>query len=108
MLNGFDKMTINEYALAEKQKSSCIEIESLNKGHASVNDYKQAGTDCIPIQLRTMDDYWINVLKRRPVDFLKIDTEGYEQLVLRGGEAMFEASPPKILYLEWAPAFWKL
>ena len=42
-------------------------------------------------EVRTLrfEDYWINTLRARPIDLVKIDVEGHELSVLRGfGEAL--------------------
>jgi FkbM family methyltransferase len=80
-----------------------MKIEKGNKGHATTHDSLKSG--CIPIEMRTLDDYWQREMGKRRVDFLSVNVEGYELLVLKGGKEMFKANPPKMMYLEWAPDF---
>jgi len=48
------------------------------------------------------------VLRDRPVGILKIDVEGYEELVLRGAEQLLTASArsPRAMYIEVHPYAW--
>jgi len=103
LVNAFPHLAVNEYGLSDAPKSSCMKIEKGNKGHATTHDSLKSG--CVPIQMRTMDDYWKKEMGGRRVDFLSVNVEGYELLVLKGGKEMFKSQPPKMMYMEWAPDF---
>jgi hypothetical protein len=49
----------------------------------------------------TLDHYWNAVLKQRQVSFIKIDVEGHEDLVLKGGKEMFATAPPPFMLVEY-------
>lgn len=43
------------------------------------------------IQTMVFEDYWVQVLQRRPIDIVKIDIEGHELAALRGFGAALQA-----------------
>lgn len=66
----------------------------------SITHYKTARMENISI--RTIDEFSKdNAIQR--IDFLKVDTEGYELQVLAGAEQMLRAQRIRILYIEAAP-----
>ncbi|KAJ1550840.1 hypothetical protein HK096_004694, partial [Nowakowskiella sp. JEL0078] len=50
-----------------------------------------------------LDDYWIQVLKKKRIDMIKMDVEGHEPLVFLGAHQMFTNAPPYIVYSEFQP-----
>ena len=50
------------------------------------------GNDGIGVSVRRLDSYAL-----RPIDFLKIDTEGFEAAIIRGAEATIRRNKPVIL-----------
>lgn len=57
----------------------------------------------------SLDHYWVNVLASRPILFIKIDVEGYEDLVMKGGKELFTSkTPPQFLLVEYFPSMLSL
>lgn len=67
--------------------------EKNNIGGLSIGTASIFGT--IDVLVRTLDSYNFN----KPVGFIKLDVEGYEELALRGGEALIKRDRP-IIYAE--------
>lgn len=61
-------------------------------------DYPLRGT--VNVQVRTLDDIWMNELGRRPIRLLKIDVQGFEAKVIAGGQRLFAENPPNFIVLE--------
>lgn len=55
------------------------------------------------VPLISLDDYWVTELQSQPVLFIKVDVEGYEDLVLEGGKNLFTKSPPPFVMVEYYP-----
>jgi len=82
--NKFHNVTVNQIALSEAEGMLPIHIDPKHEGHGSLNPlrYGVSYDEVIPVVVRRMDDYY-NPLER--VDFVKIDVEGLELQVLKGG-----------------------
>jgi len=61
-----------------------------------------SGTEKETVSIRRVDDF-ASENSISEIDFMKIDTEGYECEVLRGAQGMLNAQRVKILYIESAP-----
>ncbi|GFH26372.1 methyltransf_21 domain-containing protein [Haematococcus lacustris] len=55
------------------------------------------------VSVVSLDHYWINVLGKRQISFIKIDTEAHELYVLLGGTQLFAEMPPPMMLMEWYP-----
>lgn len=58
--------------------------------------------DVVDVEVRTLDELCATYLPEREPDLLKVDVEGWELEVLRGGRAMLERARPTI-WLEFWP-----
>lgn len=63
---------------------------------------RKGGRQAVRTRVGTLDDHWL-ARGRPPVAAIKIDVEGGEADVLRGGEKLVAAARPAIL-VEWNPA----
>ena len=54
------------------------------------------------VKITTLDRYAV-AHDIRQIDFLKIDTEGFESAVLRGAESLLRSRSVKTILLEWCP-----
>lgn len=55
------------------------------------------------VNLITLDWYWENKLRKEQITLLKIDVEGYEDKVLKGGRKLFAEAPPQYVLMEMHP-----
>lgn len=85
-LRGFDNVTLHEAAVGRKEGVSRIQITPVNTGNTHI---ARTGVECRMIRLDDMD--------LDPVDFLKIDVEGYEMEVLLGAEGTIIRNKPVIV-----------
>jgi len=95
-MNGLDdRVTIYDWALSDRNGSAVFVAPPKNKqiGHARLDSNHQPGEwPEIEVQCRTLDS--LNLGK---VDLVKIDVEGHELQVLRGGEATIRENMPGLI-----------
>jgi FkbM family methyltransferase len=74
----------------------------LNEGNIAGSSFvNEARGNTIPVCVKTLDSY-----NYKKVDFIKIDVEGFEYNVLKGGEQTIAAFHPKILF-EFSPVYYR-
>ena len=77
--------------LSDKEEVKNIYYEESTSAHASIyerpdeKDYNNK-TNFESIELIRFDDYWLEELNSRPIDFIKIDTEGHDLMCLLGAK----------------------
>jgi FkbM family methyltransferase len=99
--NGLEqRIELSEVALGDREGSATFAVHATE--HASGDGFFDTGragaTRTIEVGVRTVDGWWIDA-GRPAVRLLKIDTEGAELMVLRGGEGMIAHCRP-LLFLE--------
>lgn len=108
-LNGFSWIQANQIALADKDYESQITVHppptsagepDFNTGLSYLTDQKSHNT--IKIQCQKLDTY-ASLRELNKVHLVKIDVEGQELNVLKGGIAFFEKHKPTIV-IEYNPA----
>lgn len=75
------------YALGEEDGTAKMFVKPVSTGDSRIS---KKGT--VPIEIRRLDDLW-----NGGCDFLKIDTEGYEEFVLRGATQALSHKPVVIV-----------
>ncbi|MCB9460377.1 MAG: FkbM family methyltransferase [Anaerolineaceae bacterium] len=108
MLNNFQHMTTYQFGLSDEDRELTIysnNPENTSSFNASFYASERFATAIETCQLKTLDGIWPTLDLPR-VDLVKIDTEGAELTVLRGGEATLAKYKPVIL-LELVKAFYK-
>jgi FkbM family methyltransferase len=112
-LNKFEaRCVLNQVALGEKEGTETLFIpEKLGTAFASLREHSYGRTQKICVPTQKLDDYVI-ANRVRGVDFMKIDVEGAEYLVLKGAEnvlkqyspvVMLELYQPHIEYFGYSP-----
>ena len=92
---GLENVTLNEIALSNVNKIQVMTTKDNNSGMSTLMTPKwKLPKTIVPIETRTLDSY--NFPK---VDFIKIDVEGWEEQVLRGGMDTILKYKPR-MYIE--------
>jgi FkbM family methyltransferase len=81
-------LSLYDCALGERNDFVSMEIEESNSGKSHIKN--QSLTNQTPI--KKLDDF-----KFENVDFIKIDVEGYEEFVIKGGIATLKKNHPLII-----------
>jgi len=98
-LNNFTNVVANNIALGDKNEKATFVLPE-DSGFASFRDTKRKIVkEKITVSVQTLDSY-VKHLKIKRIDFVKIDVEGAERLVLQGAKNILEKIKPKILLIE--------
>lgn len=111
--HNLDLTTFN-FGLGEKEKESDLFLEALTAyGSGKIADnnqlikeakykkHKKVNSDeIIPARVRTLDNIWNEGIIEK-ADIIKIDTEGYERMILQGGENFIREFHPLIVMSEY-------
>ena len=101
-INGYNNVVVENSAVADSSGRVdlfvCRAGESDNRIAGTLLDYEQR--DRINVRCVALDDYCAKI--DAPVDFIKIDVQGAETLVLRGMENMLRRQRP-IISFEYTP-----
>ena len=94
------KVLLNPMGLGDQERVLNIRYDW--KSPATAHMVSEATSDTCPVQITTLDKYAeLNGIQR--IDFLKIDTEGYETAVLLGSESLLNEKRVSLILLEWCP-----
>jgi FkbM family methyltransferase len=96
-LNELDNVEVHGVALAEEEGEVLLQLGADPAFHSTATvDRARATGDCTVVRAQTLDRIW-HEAGSPDVCFLKVDTEGGELDVLRGGSALLRAFRPSIL-----------
>lgn len=90
---------LNNFALGEIEKKSLIYTKKSGAVDASLIDTGDTELMALEINVKTLDEY-CKLNKITNIDFLKIDTEGFEMNVLLGSSKMLNDNAIKNIQLE--------
>ena len=101
---GLENVTLNEIALSNVNKIQVMTTKDNNSGMSTLMTPKwKLPKTIVPIETRTLDSY--NFPK---VDFIKIDVEGWEEQVLKGGMDTILKYRPRMYIEIWAKQYDKI
>jgi FkbM family methyltransferase len=92
-----ERAKVSSFALGENSQQTSFFSDPTNSGLNSTLALPHA-SDVSIVEVRTIDDY-VSQVNLEKIDFIKIDVQGTEQEVLRGGSAVLFRDKPCI-YLE--------
>jgi len=94
--NSFDQITLEQCALSETEGTAKLTVNTHSELNALVHDEKSMQpTETVP--LITLDGY-AEKTGWQTIDFIKIDAEGEEVRILKGGEKFFDRYSPLVQY----------
>jgi FkbM family methyltransferase len=94
------RVKLNAQGLGDQERVAEMQYDQGNPAEAHI--VTEATPGACPIKITTLDRYAeLNQIHR--IDFLKIDTEGYETAVLRGAETLLREKRVSLILLEWYP-----
>lgn len=100
-LNGFSCVQLHPFALGAAPAELTIHRHlEVNRGSASLA-WAGDGANEMTVEVRTLDDV-LSDAAARPVSMMKIDVEGWELEVLRGGMSMLAGTPHPVLCIEFS------
>jgi FkbM family methyltransferase len=99
LANRCDNVILEQKALSNAAGTLSLHLDPVNKGmQSTVFDFK-GGT--IEVEALRLDDYLGNRFKK--IDFVKIDVEGAEPMVLEGMKHAIDSNPGIRLVVEYTP-----
>ncbi len=102
-INELKNVKLYNFGLGDKEYTSQIYINSRNEGNSSLVFTTQSDKE-ETVSVKVSD----SILKEieRPIDFVKIDVEGFEYNVLLGMKDTFISNKPKNVLIEFSPFFY--
>jgi FkbM family methyltransferase len=100
--NGFKNMSLHRFALGAKDEQRQIfEHPEVNRGSSSLMDW---GDDAhgVPVSVSTLDGFAKTILSGKRIALAKIDVEGWELEVLKGGLKVLQDSNGPALCVEYS------
>jgi FkbM family methyltransferase len=99
-LEGMRHVQLYEVALGNEVGEGKMDVTLDNTGNAHIVGYSRMGVNgqgAVSVDLRRLDDYTFE-----DVTFIKIDVEGFELEVVKGGEALIKSQKP-VMVIEQKP-----
>ena len=93
-------ITMHPYALGREASTETIYVSKTNAGNTSFMRNDDPASKEI-VHIKTLDSFHFSNIK-----FMKIDVEGFEETVLRGGLETLKRNQPVILF-EFSPIFYR-
>lgn len=97
LFNRFNNVTPLPLALADRSGTATFHLHPGNEGESSLVR-AEGGESCV-VRLATLDELFVGALLQRP-RVMKLDAEGVEMQILRGGQAFFEHHAPDLVICE--------
>jgi FkbM family methyltransferase len=98
MYNRFTNVLPLQLAVSEQSGNALFHIDLENEGESSL--LRRPEEDSCNVQVTSLDEIFCDALPKRP-RVLKIDAEGVEPSILRGGSRLFETHAPDLVICEY-------
>ena len=94
------------WALGAQEEQAWLRYNPAILQHASLCDNLDSidyldNHQCERVSVRRLDDIWPTLERAEPLDFIKIDSEGWEANVLDGAASILRCHPPRAIQLEF-------
>jgi FkbM family methyltransferase len=100
-LNGLRNVVLEQKAVSNESGTIRLYLADENKGDHRIYDPKGEQRPSVEVEAVALDDYFAGV--EDSVDFVKVDTQGAELVILKGMMDLVRRSPSAILAFEYAP-----
>jgi len=100
--NGLANVTLEQKALSNEPGSLRLFLAHQNKGDHRIFDEDGAARPFLDVEALRLDDY--APLKGKKVDFIKVDTQGAEGIILEGMTDTIAANPNMAMVMEYTPS----
>src|SRR5262249_49963014 len=94
--NGFTQVTLEQCAVSNIRGTAELALHANSELNALVHD-QSSGGETETVALVTLDDR-LAAYNCRKIDFIKIDAEGEEANIVKGGQRFFAELSPLVLY----------
>jgi len=98
-INDFQNVITNQIALSNENNYQNFKITKDSAFASFKNTERSEVIDEVKVKTKKLDDY-IQEKEIKKIDFIKIDVEGAEKLVLDGAQNILQALKPKIILTE--------
>jgi FkbM family methyltransferase len=88
------------WAVSDSTGFADLYLDAANTGNHRLAPLPDSGEQAVSVRTVALDEL---AVLRPPVDVVKIDTQGYDDLVLRGMPALLAQSPDAVLLVEFWP-----
>jgi FkbM family methyltransferase len=102
-INGYTNVIPLQKAVSNVSGKVKLFLDKVNLGKHSLsqNNVRKAGF--VEVEAVTLDDFFINIVKNVKVDFIKIDVEGAEGLVIEGADRILRDNDNLKIMMEFWP-----
>lgn len=102
LLNAYSNVHCAQLAISDKVGEACLVIDRLNEGESRLaSSVPGRDEDVVIVRSSTLDE-WLSRLSRAP-RLIKLDAEGCEAAIVRGGASLFRDLPPDAVVCEINP-----
>lgn len=101
---------LNAFGLGDKVDEICMQSQSANMGNSWIDEQNKNCNESERAQVSTLDNYYRKFLapQQQQIAVAKMDAQGFEIPVLRGGTQLFDSShAPVVVFFEFEPATMK-
>ncbi len=99
-LNGAKNVQAFGVAISDRTGTVTFNADPVRRGTASI--VSGGGVHAIEVPCQTLDEF-VAANAIGPIAAIKIDVEGFETLVLRGGQSTLATNPPRVIFFEVCP-----
>jgi FkbM family methyltransferase len=100
--NGLTNVTLEQKALSNEPGSLRLFLAHENKGDHRIFDEEGAARPFLDVEALPLDDY--APIQGKKVDFIKVDTQGAEGIILEGMTQTIAANPKMVMVMEYTPS----
>jgi FkbM family methyltransferase len=99
-LNGLDNVTLEQKAVSNEPGSIQLFLSEENKGNHQIYETEEKRL-AIDVEAVPLDDYFRDY--DGDIDFIKIDTQGAEGVIVQGMDEVLRANPQAVMAVEFWP-----